>query len=76
MDDFSRIEHVPAVMANLDVGHGGTFMEPNGGRAASAAVAWLEWQLRGDETAKKWFVGEQCGLCTDEAWTIERKNLR
>lgn len=76
MDDFSRIEHVPAVMANLDVGHGGTFTEPNGGRAASAAVAWLEWQLRGDETAKKWFVGEQCGLCTDKAWTIERKNLK
>ena len=76
MDDFRRIEHVPAVMANLDVGHGGTFMEPEGGRAAQAAVAWLEWQLRGDAQAKQWFVGAQCRLCTDEHWTIERKNLR
>ncbi len=76
MDDFRRIDHVPAVMANLDVGHGGTFMEPEGGRAAQAAVAWLEWQLRGDEKAKQWFVGEQCGLCADEHWTIERKNLQ
>lgn len=76
MDDFKRIEHVPAVMANLDVGHGGTFMEPNGGRAAQAAVAWLEWHLRGDEQAKQWFVGANCRLCTDENWTIERKNLK
>ncbi len=75
MDDFRRIDHVPAVMANLDVGHGGTFMEPEGGRAAQAAVAWLEWQLRGDETAKQRFVGAECGLCTDEHWTIERKHL-
>jgi len=21
------------------------------------------------------FVGDQCGLCTDEKWTIERKNF-
>lgn len=75
MDDFRRIDHVPAVMANIDVGHGGTFMEPNGGRAAQVAVAWLEWQLRGDQKAKEWFVGPQCRLCTDEAWTIERKKL-
>ena len=75
MDDFRRIDHVPSVMANLDVGHGGTFMEPEGGRAAQAAVAWLEWQLRGDEKAKQWFVGDDCRLCTDEHWTIERKNL-
>ena len=76
MDDFNRIEHVPAVMANIDVGHGGTFMEPEGGRAAQVAVAWLEWQLRGDENAKRWFVGSDCRLCSDKDWTIERKNLR
>ncbi len=31
MDDFSRIEHVPVVMTNLDVGHGGTYRRPHGG---------------------------------------------
>ena len=48
MDDFKRIPHVPAAIANLPVGHGGTFNEPNGGAAASVAVSWLNWQLRGD----------------------------
>jgi len=75
MDDFRRINHVPAAIANIDVGHGGTFMEPNGGRAAQVAVAWLEWQLRGDEKAKQWFVGPQCRLCRDPDWTFESKNL-
>ena len=48
MDDFARIAHVPVAVANLPVGHGGTFQEPNGGAAASVAVSWLDWQLRGD----------------------------
>jgi hypothetical protein len=75
MDDFHRIDHVPAAVVNTDVGHGGTYNEPNGGRAAQVAVAWLEWQLRGDQKAKQWFVGPQCRLCTDPLWTIERKNI-
>jgi len=76
MDDFRRIDQVPAVVVNTDVGHGGTYNEPNGGRAAQVAVAWLDWQLRGDDNAKHWFVGAECGLCTDKQWTIERKNLK
>lgn len=75
-DDFQRIGQVPAVLLNQDTGHGGTFLQDNGGRAAAAAVAWLDWQLRGDARARKMFVGKDCGLCTDAAWTIERKNLR
>jgi hypothetical protein len=75
MDDYRRIEHVPVMVANLDVGHGGTYWEPNGGKAAAAVVAWLNWQLRGDEASAKWFVGERCGLCTDAAWTVEKKRI-
>lgn len=49
MDDFARIDHVPVAMANLlGAGHGGTYWEPNGGKAAAAVVAWLDWQPRGD----------------------------
>ena len=75
MDDFKRLEHVPAAVANLDVGHGGTFLQPNGGAAASVAVSWLDWQLRGDKAAAARFVGEHCGLCQDHSWTLERKNF-
>jgi hypothetical protein len=75
MDDFKRITHVPVAIANLPVGHGGTFNEPNGGAAASVAVSWLNWQLRGDAQSAKRFVGEDCGLCKDAQWSLERKQF-
>ena len=75
MDDFKRVTQVPIAMANLPVGHGGTFNEPNGGAAASVAVSWLNWQLRGDAESAKRFVGEACGLCKDTQWSLERKQF-
>jgi dienelactone hydrolase len=74
-DDFKQIEHVPAYMANLDVGHGGTFIQPNGGRAAQVALSWLDWQLKGDKQAAKRFTGDDCGLCKEAEWKLERKNV-
>jgi dienelactone hydrolase len=69
MDDFKRITKVPAYLGNLvGVGHGGTYWQPNGGKAAAAVVAWLNWQLRGDQEAAKTFAGKDCGLCRDPAW--------
>ncbi len=76
MDDFKRISHVPVAIANLPVGHGGTFNEPNGGAAASVAVSWLNWQLRGDAQSAKRFVGEDCGLCKDAQWSLQRKQFQ
>jgi hypothetical protein len=75
MDDFARIAHVPVAVANLPVGHGGTFVEPNGGAAASVAVGWLDWQLRGDTQSAGRFVGENCGLCQDAQWSLQRKQF-
>jgi hypothetical protein len=74
MDDVERIGHVPVFLANLlGVGHGGTYWNPNGGKAASAVVSWLDWQLMGDRKAAKMFVGEDCGLCKDPAWQFNAK---
>jgi hypothetical protein len=75
-DDFQKIEGVPLFNANLNVGHGGTFRQPNGGRFGEFAVAWLQWQLKGDKAAAKMFVGPKCGLCTDPVWTVKKKNLK
>lgn len=75
MDDFKRIDTVPAMVANLDVGHGGTFGKPNGGPVATVAVEWLDWQLSGDKRAGARFTGKDCGLCTDPAWKVERKGI-
>ena len=75
MDDFNRIAHVPVAVANLAVGHGGTFNQPNGGAAASVAVSWLDWQLRGDAASAKRFVGDDCSLCQDSQWSLQRKQF-
>ncbi|HWL61246.1 MAG TPA: hypothetical protein VNQ32_00455 [Steroidobacteraceae bacterium] len=75
MEDFALIDHVPVAMANLPVGHGGTYHEPNGGAAAQVAVDWLNWQLRGDAQGRARFIGANCGLCTDPKWTLEKKNF-
>lgn len=75
-DDFSRIDRVPVFLANLKgVGHGGTYWEPNGGKAAAAVVAWLDWQLRGDARARSRFVGADCGLCRDASWVVQKKRI-
>lgn len=75
MDDFAHLTHVPAVVASIDKGHGGTFWEPDGGAAAQVVVNWLEWQLRGDEAAGRMFKGEDCGLCRDPAWVLQTRGL-
>lgn len=75
MDDFGRISHVPALVANLPAGHGGTFFHPNGGRVAQVAAAWLDWQLRRDALAGAIFRGPNCGLCINPEWKIERKGI-
>lgn len=75
MDDFHRIAHVPAAVANIDRGHGGTFWDPDGGAAAQVVVKWLDWQLRGDAAAGRMFKGPDCGLCRDPAWTLKTRGL-
>ena len=74
MDDYKRINHVPVYVANLDVGHGGTYRQPHGGEFAKVATAWYQWQMKGDKEASKMFLGDECGLCTDPDWKYEFKN--
>jgi hypothetical protein len=76
MDDVKRIEHVPVFLADLKgVGHGGTYWEPNGGKAAATVIAWLDWQLRGDARAARLFRGKNCTLCGDPAWVVQKKRI-
>ena len=72
--DFEEIKNVFVFKGDLDVGHGGTFIEPHGGKFAEAATQWLLWQLKGDRKAEKMFLGENCGICTDPEWKVKRKN--
>jgi hypothetical protein len=75
-DDYARIDKIPIAIAHFDdVGHGGTYNQPNGGEFGKVAVAWLKWQLKGDETAKKMFAGSDCGLCKDAEWDYKKKKM-
>jgi hypothetical protein len=75
MDDFKRIDNVPVFVANMDVGHGGTYRQPHGGEFAKVATAWFKWQLKGDKEAAKMFTGDPCGLSLDPNWKVDRKNI-
>lgn len=73
VDDVSRIDHVPAFFGWVDVGHPDTFWKTeSGGRYSPMAVHWLDWQLKGDTDAGRWFQGKDCVLCEMEGWTVSR----
>ena len=75
MDDFHRISHVPAAAVNFPVGHGGTYRQPHGGEFSIVALAWLQWQLKGDKQAAKMFEGKTPGILQRKDWTIEKNKL-
>ncbi|MCW0484945.1 sialate O-acetylesterase [Gaoshiqia sediminis] len=75
MDDYNRINHVPVFVANMDVGHGGTYGQPHGGEFAIVATAWYKWQLKGDQEAGKMFTGNPCQLSKSTVWKVDKKNL-
>ncbi|MGW7514513.1 poly(ethylene terephthalate) hydrolase family protein [Streptomyces sp. NPDC054796] len=75
MDDWRKLPSgLPAFMGNLDVGHFGTYDEPNGGEFGRVGGHWLKWQLKGDTASRAQFVGSNCGLCSTE-WDVRQKNL-
>jgi hypothetical protein len=42
------------------------------GKFNAAEIKWLDWMLKGDPTAKAWFVG---GGAKADGWEVESKNL-
>lgn len=74
-DDVDRLE-VPVFRAWLEgTGHSGTYRERNGGDYAPVAVAWLNWQLRGDLRAAATFTGADCYLCRNPRWHVRKKRI-
>ena len=73
-DDFKRIAHVPVVIANLEVGHGGTYREANGGSFGDMALLWLDWQLKGANDNELIFrYGKLPAYLSD--WTVTSRNF-
>jgi dienelactone hydrolase len=69
---------VPVLWFSKDIGHGGDLSKPNGGDFGKINLAWLNWQLKGDESAtgKGMLIGPNCPYCRDSAWDVKSANVK
>ena len=75
-DDFDRLRNVPAFRGyGRGMLHGGTYNDRNGGEFAGVALAWLNWQLKGDRKSGAMFTGKECGLCVNPRWVVRKKGI-
>jgi hypothetical protein len=73
---FEAIDGLPVFYgARHNAGHSATVFHPGGGEFANVATNWLRFQLKSDEEAGRMFVGTHCGLCSNETWDTDAKNL-
>jgi hypothetical protein len=68
---------IPIALFSKALGHGGDLFSKNGGDFTKIDLAWLNWWLKGDETAtgKGLLVGSSCPYCSDSAWEVKSANL-
>ncbi len=72
---YEAVTAVPAFFGKCDIpgdAHGGTFREVNGGPYGKAAVAWLNWHLKGQTKYAKNFRPGKQGLFKDARWIETR----
>jgi dienelactone hydrolase len=55
--------------------HIGTYGAKDGGFFGRIAVAWLDWQLKGDAKAARMFKGKACTLCTAPSWHVTKRGI-
>ncbi|AGP34158.1 hypothetical protein BE04_10315 [Sorangium cellulosum] len=76
--NISALGNIPVMMfAKVGADHGGDLWARNGGEFTQVNLAWLNWWLKGDETAtgKGALVGASCRFCSDRSWQISSANL-
>jgi dienelactone hydrolase len=56
------------------MGHTGAYPMPDV-RWTRTVVQWLDWSLKGDQTAKATFAGASCGLCRDSDFWLSKKGF-
>lgn len=67
---------IPALRAyEKGTGHSDAYGRPDGGSFAVVSTAWLDWQLKNERKAARFFIGSDCTLCTDPNWVMRKKDL-
>ncbi|HEY8925602.1 MAG TPA: hypothetical protein VIU64_14545, partial [Polyangia bacterium] len=76
--DYTNISAlgVPIMLFSKALGHGGDLFSARGGDFTKIDLAWLNWHLKGDETAtgKGLLVGSGCSYCSNSAWEVKSMN--
>jgi len=74
---LAAVTTLPAMFAELNAVDHGSWMSRGSTLSAAdtAFTAWMRVHLMGDTELRPWFYGPSCKLCTDTAWTIDRKNM-
>jgi len=69
---------IPIMLFSKALGHGGDLFSSHGGDFTKIDLAWLNWRLKGDETAtgKGLLVGASCTYCTNSAWEVKSMNIQ
>ena len=76
-DSFDYLTRVPVFRAWEDgLAHIGTYGAPGGGAIGRIAASWYRWQLRDDKDAARMFVGDDCLLCREPTWHVQKKNMK
>jgi hypothetical protein len=67
----------PVLWFSKDLGHGGDLFAARGGDFTKINIAWLNWWLKGDETAtgKGLLVGGGCPYCSNAAWEYKSMSV-
>jgi len=66
----------PIMLFSKDLGHGGDLFKADGD-FNQLNLAWLNWWLKGDQSAtgKGFLVGDGCTLCRDSSWETASANI-
>ncbi|HWP05255.1 MAG TPA: hypothetical protein VNN72_05910 [Polyangiaceae bacterium] len=62
--------------SKTSLGHGGDLSNGRGD-FNKVNLAWLNWQLKGDEgaTGKGYLNGSTCSICSDSGWVVKSANI-
>ena len=63
---------VPKWKGNLNVGHGGTYHEHNGGKFGTIGARWVQWIMRGNATAGQYLTGNEA---RNAGWSVVSQDL-
>lgn len=66
----------PVAQVNFPVGHGGTYLKEFGGEFSPMALAWLDYQFKGDKLNGERIFKNQDLSGFPDGWTIKSKNFQ